>query len=100
MSCYAFDASKTQTALVYAISGPPFEAFGEPLSSKLAPEILDPSAVCLFLPSLRFTVSCYAFDASKTQTALVYAISGPPFKAFGEPLSSKLAPEILDPNAV
>ena len=40
------------------------------------------------LPGL--IVSCCAFDASKTQTALVSAISGPFLEASGEPFSSKL----------
>ena len=51
-----------------------------------------------YLPG--FIVSCCAFDASKTQTALVYAISVPFFEASGEPCSSKLAPGILYPNTV
>ena len=51
-----------------------------------------------YLPG--FIVSCCAFDASKTQTAIVYAISGPFFEASGQPYSSKLAPGILYPSSV
>ena len=45
-------------------------------------------------------MSCGAFDSSKTQTDLESAISGPCVEASGEPFSSKVAPEIPDPNAV
>ena len=54
----------------------------------------------VFYHLLGFLMSRCAFDASETQTALVYAISGPPFETFGEPMSSKLALEILDPSAI
>ena len=52
VSCCAFDASKTKTAIIYAILGPFFEASWEQFCSKSAPKIAYPNAVCLFLVCL------------------------------------------------
>ena len=79
MSCCALDASKTQTALISAISGP--------LSGACFDFFWSHVPQCL----LKFPVILYCFwqDASSTQTALGSAISGLLFGLFLDQFSSK-----------
>ena len=76
----------------------------KPLGSNFLPDLRLKSQIPVLFDVLCyffcFVVSCCAFDASKTQTALVSAILDPFVEASWEQFSPKIAPEIADASAV
>ena len=87
MSCCAFDASKTQTALVSAIWGLFFEASWEQVSPKSPPEIAD----TIPLSSSCYCVVLRARCLENSPSTSIYNVC-PLFEASWEQISSKLAP--------